>query len=693
MANEVKVVFTGEASQFFQTADKVDARSKTVRDNARIQLPAGGDINGVNRGIVGLRADGAVQSLRDRLAAEEKVYAATLNTAKATSISAGATAASTKASTANAAAKGLLAESAINAATAITGESAATTALTEAALGAKVAVTGMVATVGGILALGVALVAVSSKMRSQAEARLIIEERLAATYSKQFANIRSALAEYEKFKQAARNDVGFDRSVAEDVSSNNVKALQERQRQQDQKNKADVAELARLKNALETSERALEFDKNRKVTDNVLTRLGVPGGFTELDKARSTEKTAREIERTKKQIDDLTSTLDTGKKRFLEVDNALQSITDNQNKAFNDRNETFKKNQQDTIRAEQERAERIKEQLERVKQGVEKVKELTKTYNTVFSGLLVSSNSNNPFVSLYSAGESALNSFRESTRGLTQELRDQGELLVKQQTSLNVFKARVDGAFEASDLKQDAERFRTATAKETQEQLKAKTEAAFLRAMRPGEYFGFNPVDYSKFTDTDKADIAGRYAASQLPSNVVSNRDAVAMAAYRIYNPTGDDANLSGQERLDRQLRLADVLKAGADTKEKQETIDAKIVSVGRSLDPTSLRQDQRDKIAAALERQAGRVEAREDESFKIRKQMLVYTEKIAQNQERLLSIANKQGISGVESVLKIVDETDGAINVSQNPKNPSPADTKKQYEFDGFGVLGGTNL
>lgn len=328
---------------------------------------------------------------------------------------------------------------------------------------------------------------------------------------------------------------------------------------------------------------------------------------------------------------------------------------------------------------------------ESVDAGRKKVAELTEGYRNLFDSILQRSNSGNPFVAMYSEGEKALESFRQKTVGLDADLRAQGEALIRQQQQLARYGLRIDTAFAALDLREDARRFRSTP---QADQLVAK--AVFDRIVagnigrdQLGGTFGSFLADSvggaENLSDVQRRSIFEVALLGNASSGLNRGSLASVLARERLANPL---ENLSAQERLDRQLQLLEGFRPRS--AEEMAVADTRLIGLSRGLNPEELRADQREKIASALERQAERTERREQEALDVQKQMLRFSESIDANQKRLLAIAERGGIQGVEAAITIRDETAAGVDVS---RRGSPGDVAARYDLTQRGPGGLSNF
>lgn len=358
---------------------------------------------------------------------------------------------------------------------------------------------------------------------------------------------------------------------------------------------------------------------------------------------------------------------------------------------LNEKQELAAKQAQNSLKARIQAEEKVTKELER-QNVLKKVDDFNKTQTDLFATLTQKSNSTNPFVALYLEADKALEQLRINTKGLSDDLRSTFAEMQVQQNQLQRFTLRLDTALDASDLRDQAKRFRNqAAAALTPEQQKARIDRQFSSAVQPGGFFGFNAVDTSQFSDRDRADIAGRSAASDALQSLGNNsfnlaNQGVALAAFRSFQTNANDpnANLSTQERLDRQFGVID--KAGGTSAAEKAIVDRKIIALAGN-DPTALRSDQRERVAASLEREADRKIRAEQEALDVFKQVLETNKVIAENGKRLVALAEKGGTKALDIILK--NETDGAADISKNPKAPTSRDTDELYDI---GFAGGSN-
>ncbi len=346
-----------------------------------------------------------------------------------------------------------------------------------------------------------------------------------------------------------------------------------------------------------------------------------------------------------------------------------------------------------------------------IEKSKEKIKELSKTYNETFDNLFQKNNSENPIYKVFAEGEKALNSLKDSLRGLAPELQSVAEALQQKLNANSLFSARLDNKLSGLDLRDEADSFRSF------KQPEIKDKGKFFE-----EYIEF----YTKKLETDFLKTTSRYAAdstfggnirvSQDPFariNRVSNADgsfgAFSQSDARndlLYSfdrvegglggfsrrnrsfadltqrekddfirsstdPEGN--NLKFQQRLDRQVLAA--TNSGTLTDDQRRIVDKKLISLTNGVDPSKLSDNQRDVAAAAREREALRLDQNEARAQAEREKQTALQTRIAESNEKLIEIAKTGGFSALEITLK--DQTaDGASLTKQDAPRPSQADT-----------------
>lgn len=296
------------------------------------------------------------------------------------------------------------------------------------------------------------------------------------------------------------------------------------------------------------------------------------------------------------------------------------------------------------------------ERLENFEKGKQKVEEIAATWKSAFQDLASQSAADNPIARVFLESQTALDKLKENLKGLPKEM--QAAALASQQAfnANQLFGARADSALSALDLRDLAARFRDDT-----EQRRNFSQ-------------GNLNTDINRFNQ--------RLAAGA-NVNVEANLEFFNRRQSLIDRMTGD----TPEQKLDRQLE--ELRKLNPANTAQQSILDQRVLRLGGSVDPNQLRGDQRERIAQSAERQAEREENRFQEAIQVQREQLDTQKAIAGFQKTLLEINARGGIQAVENTLTIKDETNGSVDVV---RTPTAADTARVYDFQGFGIAGGTN-
>lgn len=299
-----------------------------------------------------------------------------------------------------------------------------------------------------------------------------------------------------------------------------------------------------------------------------------------------------------------------------------------------------------------------------------RVKDLGKAYSDVFSNLSVRVNASNPFVSVFSEARTELDKLKDSIKGLPEELQ---RAAIQSQQTLNrnkLFETRLDNNLSAFDLRETANRFRNPQSDTLVD--KQIFEEVVKNSISRGNFFngafgsfGSNLSNrfggFDKLNDLQKRDI---YEVEQLKflrgDGGVNDRSLISRLARE--RAGGSDQNLSLNERLQKQLSI---INSGVSNESERGIADRRLIGLTSGLDPSQIKTELREQIAAANEREAVRKEGYERELLSIERENLAINKKIADAQEKLLKIAEKDGLEGLNNYLEItvLDKTGGGVS------------------------------
>lgn len=336
----------------------------------------------------------------------------------------------------------------------------------------------------------------------------------------------------------------------------------------------------------------------------------------------------------KKQIADLRA-LD---KAIIDFD---RKQTANADKAFNDRWESYKKSQ-----ANEEKADDVS-----LKKRLETAAQLSKQWLSEWGRISAHAVEDNPIAKAISGADAAMTELRRNTKGLPLDLQASFENVQRVTNALNLFNSRQQTALEALGLRDTANKFR-------------------------------NPVISKEQIDKDLAEFNKKIAAEEA-SGLYRNPDYVNYRRSLISQQGGQADSVS--EKLRKQLIALDSVQA-SDERQKAAA-DQKLLSIASGLDPNQLTSDQRRRVADAADRQAARVESREEDSYRIAKENLAIQTRLERLQTDLVNLAKAGKLGGgAEALVRILDGTEDGISTEVRNTRPKNSDVSKTYGSVGFG-------
>jgi hypothetical protein len=278
-----------------------------------------------------------------------------------------------------------------------------------------------------------------------------------------------------------------------------------------------------------------------------------------------------------------------------------------------------------------------------VEEGLKQVKELTKGWTESFTSLESRAHADNPFVKQMIDNAAAVEKFKEQMRLLPPELQSSGYALLQQANTLAIYKLKLDAVLQAGEFREAASRFRDPTKQEQQAQLNQDL------------------VNFQRTSNSTNPDALRYFQERQRNINLIDQK--------RI------------QDNLDRQLSI----DRAARTPQEQAEVDARIAASTRSIDPNSIRIDQRRELADLFERQATRAERRQEESLDVQKDLLKLWQEIQRTGIKLAGQVQAEGKNALN--IKVTDD----LSESKVTKitTGTPEDVRLNY---GNEIVGGTN-
>lgn len=323
---------------------------------------------------------------------------------------------------------------------------------------------------------------------------------------------------------------------------------------------------------------------------------------------------------------------------------------------------------------------------EDIKTAQERVTALGETASSVFLKLRGQVNTDNPLVQFSLDASSAITDLRKNLAGLPTDLVKTAVQMQQALNERNLFNARVSSAFDASNLRQQAREFRSGFKGESDNDFEKRINDGLQRAgFNLNDFNGFSTAQRASFlaqrqsVDFAVASASGRFNGVDL--NTLT-RGTLANARQRA------SSEETVQERLDRQLKVLDSVSP----KDRLQRVDAdsRILALTANVDPTTLRQDTRNRLADVIERRATETERREIDSLREQQTQSKILEQIRGEISNLRGIAQKGGTAAIEVLVK--NESDNAT-VDKKPKAATQEDVRSRYDPDNiFEFIGGTN-
>lgn len=325
---------------------------------------------------------------------------------------------------------------------------------------------------------------------------------------------------------------------------------------------------------------------------------------------------------------------------------------------------------------------------ERVREGKARVEEIQKQILDLTDALGARRGENNPFVAVFSEAEKSMRALREQTRFLSEDLRNTLETLERNQNKVALFNVRADAGLQALDLREQASALRSFQSGSPA----IADREAFFKAFLENEVkaLGANTTGFARestfgtFLRFNLAENAGlsfdRLATGGTIRRARTFEDLTDAERQRFLETSGAVAdNSSLQARLSAQLALVNRLagQSGLGVEQAQALADRRIIGLTAGIRPDQLNDSLRDALAGAREREAVRLETAEREAGRQREEQIALNRRIAGDLEKLVKIAQDEGIQGV---IRIVDETKGKIETSLG-KRPRPDDARALFE------------
>jgi hypothetical protein len=307
--------------------------------------------------------------------------------------------------------------------------------------------------------------------------------------------------------------------------------------------------------------------------------------------------------------------------------------------------------------------------------GISKVKELKSNWDSAFNSLYSRANADNPFALFLAKSASESDKLKESLRGLPPELQRTALAMRAIADSKELFGLRLTNALNVANLRNEAANFQNPTDPSKDKRTEDQYLARFLH-------------DHPNFLAIESRE----YNQERLINPLTS----IESFGERIRKKILDPAKLSGvlDTAETRQNRfLEDQYNIIYDRQRKDfdiATADRKFNELTRGANPLNLSDGLRRAAVDSRLNEAARAEKSEQDAQAERKKQTEIQTKLLETQQKLLAVAEGQGLKGVEALITVKDETGGRAT-SRTGKRATQEDTRDYYQGDG--LYNGSNL
>lgn len=530
-----------------------------------------------------------------------------------------------------------------------------------------------------VVALGASVIMYSKGLYEQSQRELILQERLTGEHNRQILELQKANAEYDKRLERSREQIRLEEKISQlaasrvtsfgDLATSNREGMTGSAAELTQiRNKAEadarnsITEINRLESELRVRERSLENNQKRGFSSfapfgDILqsltgTRLGI--NRSEVEAYRSVQSDTAYIDRLKSSLDAARNGLLESEATVTRVDEAFKTLSENADKSFAERWEIIKRNNAAAAKFAEEQAANIK-------RGKERVAELGKTWSETLLNLNLQTNSDNPFVKVFSDAQLSLEKLREDLKGLPLDMQEAAMASQRAFNARQLFAAQIDNAMASFDLREMAKNYRNPFNEQQAQQNRSRWENRFL----------FESPEYmSRMRDEFEA--RQRDTSDPISWGQTSFEDFIKKDLQRRSANLFDSPERRARQRLDEQVTALNRLSP---TDEAQRALlEQRILRLGNSIDPNNLSGDQRNMMADLADRAAEREERRFQDAMKVSRDHLAVTEQVRDAILDMNRTAERSGTAGVENAVNVnvLNAPDGT-QVQVLPKQPTP--------------------
>lgn len=276
-----------------------------------------------------------------------------------------------------------------------------------------------------------------------------------------------------------------------------------------------------------------------------------------------------------------------------------------------------------------DKAKKAEAQAKKAEEAAKRLVAGQREIESSYLDLTTKLHADNPFVRVYDEGAKAIAKIRAETRGYSKETQELFDLQ-RRINALNLVTAHNDNAFQALSLRQDAADIRAGARGRNRFTADGKDYFFDPTNSIQGSFTTVNQgADLSKFNRTIiNDDPTKRQPTLERQLNIIG--DPVIALAARLRQ---EDPNKRAADRLQEQFDLAAKLQSqNAPLIGKDEALglaDKRIIGITSGLAPGSLTTTQADLAAAARDREAKRIEAREKEAGEFQRKAAAFFDKL----------------------------------------------------------------
>ncbi len=426
------------------------------------------------------------------------------------------------------------------------------------------------------------------------------------------------------------------------------------------------------KQVLASQEALKNFERQQELATRTRTENNITDNFLQSDSLETLTK-RRDLLKKLQTIDPTGDIAKIYDQQIARLNIAIESFSQNressQNNNFQQRWDTYLK-RQDAERSEFEEKEKRRLDAEKkfqesVKQGKEKAGEFGKVWSETFDGLFAKQYQDNPLATFFLNSDKELKKLRENLKGATPEMKAFAESMFQREQGKIDFGLRLENRMSVFGLQQQANNFRNPfdpnefKRKEQDfinDYLFNNPNYLFLKREEYDRRQMINPFNTYKSFEEEVGDDILKFSGKALDS-----------PKYRLNKQIEDQYNL---------------LYSGNLTSDQLAIADKQFIALTQGANPLDLDYNVREQAASARDREVTRqTQQFQSDTIQLQRDLLASSQRVEEHQKRLIEAAENGGVAGVESLIRIVDETSTGRVSSTVIKRPTSQDTANHYK------------